>query len=79
MILTIALKPEFASSLQAEAARRGLTFEACAGQAFDEWLRAAAIEAEQDEEDADETPRLLATSDPSKRRTLADLKHSFGQ
>ena len=75
MSLQIEVAPEIESALHSEAARRGMTAQALAGAALGEWLQDAA----EDFADAEEARQRLATSDPTQRRSLDDLRRALGK
>lgn len=74
MTLTLDVRPETEAALSREAQARGLSLPALLDYAADLLAREAEEEAAQDKADAEEAAHILATSDPSQRRTLADLR-----
>lgn len=75
MTLTLELGPDLERVLEAEALRAGVPVPQFARQ----MLAEALSEQQQDLEDVGEAQRVLASSDPSQRRSLDDLRKVLGR
>jgi uncharacterized protein (DUF1778 family) len=72
MTYRIDLSPERQQLIEAAAQAQGVAVEVFIADAAE----LAAQEAREDAEDTEEARRILATSDPSQRRSLKDLRQA---
>ena len=70
MTLSLDVAPELDMALRNEAEQRGQSATACALELLAEALR----EADMDRRDLADAERIMAHSDPAKRRTLDELR-----
>ncbi len=75
MTLTIEIQPEVERLLRAVAQERGVPLEEVVASCLD--FSPEALEELEDELDNAEAERRMASSDPSKRKTLDDLRRAW--